>query len=78
MKVVQYHDCMPVSLGQPANLFPMDHPDLDNARWVRTSPVRIIERETSRGPVFVTNNTRYTPAREWKPAYRHNLQQAYA
>lgn len=76
--VVHYHDCMPVSLGQAARVFPMDHPHASNTAWIRTTKVRTIVTETARGPVFETRNTRYQPATDWKPTYKFHQQFAYA
>jgi len=76
--VVHYHDCMPPALGEPARVFPMDHPRASNTTWVRTTRVVALIRDTSRGPVFETRNTRYEPASDWKPTYQGTFQHAYA
>lgn len=76
--IVRYHDCMPPVLGEPARVFPMDHPIASNTRWVRTSPVQMIVTETPRGPIFETVNTRWVPASDWKSATPNNLQSRYA
>ena len=55
MITVHYRDVGPVIVGQPARVWPIDHPGpyVSNTGWAQTTPVRGVELYGNpRGPVF--------------------------
>ena len=65
MITVHYRDVGPVIVGQPARVWPIDHPGpyVSNTGWAQTTPVCGVELYGNpRGPVFWTESgTRYVP-----------------
>lgn len=67
--VIEYLDCMPVTLGEPAWVYVRGE-----LGFRCTSPVEIMSHVGVYAPVFETKRARYEPAARLEWAYPNNMQ----
>ena len=60
MNTVHYSDLGFCVVGCPADVMPLDHPNVPRGQWARTTPIVTMEW-TAQGPLFTTRNNLYVP-----------------